>query len=165
MKKRKKGEITGQLFVFLLAIILFGLILIYGYKAVKTFGEKSKETAFIEFKENLQTAIRTALMDYGSVKKFQLAIPSNYKEVCFIDLETLQIKNTRLNELANTRPLIFNAIETGTSQNIFLVPMAESPLQVEKLSIDEGFICFENIKIGVSLRLEGKGKSVGISRW
>ncbi len=165
MEKRKKGEVTGQLFVFLLAIILFGLILIYGYKAVKTFGEKSKEAVFIEFKESLQTAVRTSLMDYGSVKKFQLSLPSSYEEICFIDLETLQTKGTRLNELAKTRPLIFNAVEAGMPQNVFLVPMAESPLQVGKLSIDEGFVCFENTKIGVMLRFEGKGKSVGIRRW
>lgn len=163
--KNKKADITGQLFVFLLAAILFGLILIYGYKAIKSFGEQSKETVFIEFKSNLQTAIKTSLMDYGSVKKFKLNMPLEFKEICFIDFDTLKIKTSKLNELAGTRPLIYNAIESGTDQNVFLTPMAQTPLKVEKLEISSGFACFENLKAGITLKLEGKGDKVGVSLW
>ncbi len=162
---QKKGDITGQLFVFLLAAILFGLILIYGYKAVKSFGEQSREIAFIEFKDSLQTAVRTSLMDYGSVKKFKLTVPLEFEEICFIDFDALKTKTGKLNELAGTRPLIYNAVESGTDQNVFLSPIAQTLIKVEKLDINNGFICFENLKAGITLRLEGKGSSVGISLW
>ncbi len=161
----KKGDITGQLFIFILALVLFGLILIYGYKAIKTFGEKGRETAFIEFKDSLETAIKTSLMDYGSVKKFKLNLPFEYTEICFIDLETIATKANKLNELAGARPLIYNAVESGTSQNVFLMPMALTELKVEKLDISEGYLCIWNTKLGITLRLEGKGDRVVVSQW
>ena len=53
----KKAQLIGQIFVFVIGAILFGLILLYGYKAIATFGEQRREVALIEFQDDLKAAI------------------------------------------------------------------------------------------------------------
>ncbi len=159
-KKRTKAQIMGQVFIFILAAAIFMMILVYGYKAIAGFTQKSEEVALIDMKTSLQSAVEEISLDYGSVKKLELTIPSKYYEICFVDL-SVDAPPTAFQE---EHPLMFDAWLSG-AQNVFLVPMAETPITVGKIVIDQEYFCLP-VKSGkISLRLEGLGDSTKISEW
>ncbi len=156
-KPRKRGQMLGQIFIFILAAILFVLVLTYGYRAISNFLERSEQVTLIEFKERLQSGIERIKRDYGSVRKIELQVPKKYTDVCFVDPrcpESLQFEY----------PVMYNACLTGT-ENIFLVPQQETPIFVGDIVIDSpGYICIPTSGM-VTLRLEGLGRTARISPW
>jgi len=171
----KKAQIIGQVFVFIIAAILFTLVLLYGYKAIGTFGEQRKEIALIEFQDDLRAAISKVAVDYGSVKKFTMNVPSDFEEICFIDLDKIRGTGGQGGIgvkafLANSHPLIANEINGGTSQNVFLDPFPDQPLRIPRISVggpneDQGFLCLPNTRVGILLKLSGLGNKAKIELW
>lgn len=160
MGKAKKAQIIGQVFIFILAAALFILILTYGYKAIVGFSKRSEQVALVEFQTELESAIRSISLDYGSVKKLELTLPAKYIEVCFVDLN-MQPSS----EFEQIHPRMHEAWVSGT-QNVFLTPMEENPFNVGKISLGEkGYLCFPITAGKITLRLEGLGERTGISQW
>lgn len=165
----KKAQMIGQVFVFVLAAILFGLILLYGYKAIGTFGEQRREVALIEFQDDLRASVAKVAIDYGSVKKFVINVPADYDEVCFLDLDAIRSKGVP-DFIRDERPLIANEIEGGSTQNIFLRPFPDQPLQIPKIAVGgdnaaEGFLCIVNTRVGINLKLTGLGDRAKVELW
>ena len=156
----KKAQIMGQVFIFILAAAIFILILTYGYKAIAGLSQRSEEVAMVEFQTQLESGVNGIRQDYGSVKKFELTVPGKYNEICFVDLDRIP-----RGEFQQQHPRMFDAWESGT-QNVFLTPMEESPINIGKIYVgQDGFSCFD-IKGGrLDLRLEGLGDSTFISKW
>ena len=80
----KKGEIFGQIFVYIIAIIIVAFLLVFGYRAISTFKEKADQVAMVQFKNEMQKAIETISLDYGSVKVKEFMLPEDVKKVCFV---------------------------------------------------------------------------------
>jgi hypothetical protein len=159
-KMRKKSQIMGQVFVFILAGALFILILTYGYKAIAGFGQRSEQVALVEFQTQLESGVKSISLDYGSVKRLELSLPSTYIEVCFVDLEIEPSE-----EFEAIHPRMHEAWVSQT-QNVFLTPMEESPINVGNIYIGpKGFMCAPIVGGKVMLRLEGLGNKAGITEW
>ena len=168
IKNKKKAQIIGQAFIFILAAILFSLILLYGYKAISRIGETQSEVELVEFRDSLSTVVNQIRQDYGSVKKYALKIPSDYKEICFVDLKLLSSPGgiQKLEAIRIARPLIADVIESGSNQNVFTKPVAKTPLKIGDVDLGEqGIFCVENTGGITTLRLEGLGDKAGISEW
>ena len=157
MVKSKKAQMIGQIFIFILAAVLFILILTYGYRAINTFLQRSEQVTLIEFKEELQSGIERIKRDYGSVRKLQLKVPRRYTEVCIVDPSCPD-------ELQAIQPLMYNACLTGT-ENVFLVPKQETPIFVSDVVVDRPrYLCITTSGV-ITLRLEGLGKKARVSEW
>lgn len=167
----KKGQILGQVFVFVLAVIIFGLILLYGYNAINTIGETKKDVELIQFRNDLSSSVDQVRHSYGSRKFLDLNVPANFKQICFVDLQKMLDpaqgiqSSKRIKELGNFNLRIKGEVEGGGSTkdswkvdpNVFFVPASETPISVGLIEIDEpGFLCV-NITGQVRLVLEGKG--------
>ncbi|MBN2112459.1 hypothetical protein JW707_05165 [Candidatus Woesearchaeota archaeon] len=160
MRKSRKAQIMGQVFIFILAAALFILILTYGYKAIAGFGKRSEQVALVEFQTQLESSVRSISLDYGSIKQVDLALPSKYTEICFVDLE-----KSPSEEFEQIHPRMYEAWETGT-QNVFLTPMEEAPINVGKIFLGpSGFLCLPITAGKISLRLEGLGDKAAIAEW
>jgi hypothetical protein len=156
----RKSQIMGQVFVFILAAALFILILTYGYKAIAGFGQRSEQVALVEFQTQIESSVRSISLDYGSVKKTELTLPSKYTEICFVDLDTEPSE-----EFEAEHPRMHEAWVSGT-QNVFLVPMEESPINVGDIYLgSDGYLCLPIAGGRVDLRLEGLGNKAGITQW
>jgi len=145
------------------------LILLYGYKAIGTFGEQRREVALIEFQDDIRAAVARVAIDYGSVKKFVVNVPADFDEICFIDLETVTTKGMPA-FIQDERPLIANEIEGGSNQNLFLRPFPDQPLKIPKISVggehaSEGYLCIKNTRVGMVLKLTGLGDRAKIELW
>ncbi len=158
--RKKKAQIMGQVFIFILAAALFILILTYGYKAIAGFGKRSEQVALIEFQTSLESAVKSISLDYGSVKRIELILPSKYTEICLVDLSL-----PPSSEFEQIHPRMHEAWLSET-QNVFLTPMEESPIDVGKISVGpKGYLCVPIAGGRVVLRLEGIGDRTGISEW
>jgi len=167
-----KGQIIGQAFIFILAAILFSLILLFGYRAISRIGETQSEVELIEFKDGLSSAVGKVRLDFGSVKKYSLKIPDKFKEVCLIDLAFMNRRRPTLEALRDVKPLIFDAIEAGTDQNVFTSPLSKTPIKIGAIETGNAkevgypaYMCIENTGAVIDLRLEGLGDRTRISLW
>ncbi len=178
----KKGQVS-HVFTYIMAIIIFAVILIFGYRAISEFVDKGERVAFVTFKTDLEGAVGEIASDYGSVVVYNaqhpLKMPGKYEKICFIDVDKPPVANC--NGLLN--PIICDAWKTAfdaggfnaAEANVFLEPIGILPIKVYRIKVDTngnriedgndaGYICFDNVGGRVNLRLEGKGDHTFISR-
>lgn len=153
----KKGQIQGQVFIYILTLIITGAILIFGYTSVRNLMEKSEQVELANFKTTIKSDFEKMSSDYGSVKTMSYNVPSKLKEVCFY-----QEGEGSLPEDIN--PLIKDSIIDETGSNVFLVMgNAIEPLELSRLEIkNEGYnlLCIKISSNILKLRLEGLGDGV-----
>ena len=167
MSWQNKGQMIGQIFVFILAMVILVLIVFFGFKAMAGFQNTGEEVGLVKFETELKSSIKTISLDYGSMRKKIISLPSNYKKLCFIDLSQREKAIAALGQY----PIIRNALEDGSDQNIFLDPMAKIEIEVGKITLktkkDNKYgtpvLCVPIQKGKVELRLEGLGGSAGIT--
>lgn len=153
---KRKSQMLSQIFVFVMAAVVFILILTYGYRAISNFLSRSEQVALIDFKTDLESAVEVIKRDYGSVKKVELSLPKRYTEVCIVDPEDP-------GRLRQDRPLMYEAWQAG-SENVFLVPKQEAPIFLKDIEVD-GYECMPVVYGQITLKIEGLGKKTKISGW
>ncbi len=168
--KNKKAQIIGQIFIFILAGLVFILIITYGYKAIQYFMERQEQVLLVDFRTDLEIAVEGVKRDYGTVRKVQLKLPSEYQGVCFMDYlsPTCDPKKPSTNpklELPNQNILVPWAEEACRikSANTFTVPRLLD-LSLPDIQVDNGYICIPNTE-GITIRLEGTGRKAKVSAW
>jgi hypothetical protein len=159
---------VGEVFVYILAIIIAVLVIIYGYNAIKGFMQKQKQIEIIQFKTDIQSAVRTISTEYGSVKKFEHSLPG--EAICFTEVGNFKPESCICvkcigEEEWQYNPQICDAWQTTTDQNVFIIPQIETPILATPLKIDNSYLCIKAIKNKVTLKLEGFGNYAKISEW
>ncbi len=157
----KKGQIIGQVFIFILAGLVFVLILGYGYKAIMGFLERGEEVQLLDFRNELESTVTIIKRDYGSVQKMELRVPPVTEEVCFV--------STAINDpskLREDKPLLYAAWSTG-SENVFLIPRQPTPILIPDIIIEnqDGYLCVPAVGGRVTLRAEGTGNKASLREW
>ena len=165
MRTSKKAQ-AQQIFIFIIAIVIASMIFLYGYKAIRDFTKRTEEISLVRFQTELQSAVRTISPDYGSIKKLELSVPSNYEKVCFVNSEYNDNADICTPTTEDYNPIICDAWQAGT-QNVFLVPMANVPIKVSTLEItnEQGYLCQPVIHGKIVIRLEGKGNRALLDVW
>lgn len=167
----QKGLGVAQVFMFILAAVSFALIMIFGYKAISGFLQGGQRVEFIQFKTELETAVKRIYTEYGAVRIEQFHAPAMYHQICFVDLS--KPADPALN---NEDPLAYAAWQTangdygGLDENVFLTPSAPVKIKVHDIKMDDpdkandfmtdpekDYLCIPIENGGFSLRLEGRG--------
>ncbi len=166
MTRNKKAQIIGQVFIFILAALIAVLIIIYGYRAIVSFTQKTEDITLLNFQTGLEREIRKMASEYGSVKRLDLNLPSNYDKFCIVYLDYQNKERTPLctPNSDNFEPGICDAWTTdGNQDNAFLIPIY--PMEVPDVQISEGYLCPTVRGNKISLRLEGLGDRTKVSEW
>ncbi len=159
-----RGQIFSQVFVLLLASIIFILILVYGYKAISQFTQRSEQIGLIDFENDLKNGVKSISLDFGSVKRVDLTLPPRHRQVCvFCSPDQLGTCDPSP-QFQEDHPLLVESWQSG-SQNVFLVPLSDTPVLVERVEAQDGGFCTAVIDGKVSLRLEGKGDHALVGPW
>ncbi len=160
--------------------------MIFGYKAIAGFLESGEEVEFVQFKNNLELAVKTIYTEYGSVRISEFNLPPRFQQICFVDMnypftkeEELELKSKDLTAYDTLKEAQKGRVDTdgnlikgyeAVDQNVFLKPQAAVPIKVYLISIynekedkQEGFICPPLNKGSFSLVLEGKGDHTELS--
>ncbi|MBW2993066.1 hypothetical protein KY317_00655 [Candidatus Woesearchaeota archaeon] len=160
---KRKSQIAGEIFIWILALFILAVIVFYGYKAISGFMQRGEEVSFIQFKNNLESEITVLSTQLNDVVVFNernpLRIPSKYKEVCFVS------ENAVEGETENR--IIKEAIKAGihkTTENVFLEPPAANPVYVGKIEMDNGILCVPVVKGRIDIRLTGRGGATLIEK-
>lgn len=165
----KRGQApVGQIFIYILAIFIFAIILLYGYKAITHFIKKGEEVSFVQFKTTLETTVRDLAIQYGDVVVFNednpLKVPSKYKEVCFVDEEAIKAGIPAIEKYTIMREAVGAGLHRA-SENVFMIPPAEHSIYVGPIDVGtERYLCVDVTKGRIDIRLEGRGASTMISR-
>jgi len=168
LSNRRKAQVTGQIFVYVLAAVIFAFVLLYGYKALRDINDKSCKVGLISFKSDIEGAMRSISSSLNEEKRsFSLPANCGYDEVCFLDLSFRPfIDGTPAlcvqTNLTESRPLVCDAWADGPLQNVFLLPGGDLEINVGELELDDKYLCVKNRGGRVRLKLIGMGDRVKI---
>jgi len=164
--EKNKAQMIGQVFIFILAGLVFILIITYGYQAISYFLERQEEVVMVDFQTDLEIAIEGVKRDYGTVRKIDIKLPSEIQGVCFFDPVTCSdATSPRLTTPTQTIPVPWAKeaceLKSGT---VFTVPR-QIELDFQDIQVEEGYECVPNLDGRVTLRMEGTGRKAKISSW
>jgi hypothetical protein len=157
-KFRTKAQ-AGQILIYVLAIIVFSLTLIYGYKAIKYFSDRSTEISYLQLENEIKSEVEKVKGDsMGSVKKKILQIPGSYREVCFFN--SVGRGGRSINE---GYQLISENLDV-TENNMFLYPPGDVSLNIGDIEVI-GNNCIPIQGGKITLRIESMGDHAKVSGW
>lgn len=159
MDTKKIAQLTSNVIIFVLAAIIFGLIILYGYNAITKFLERSEDVAIASFENEFKQAIKAVQRDYGSVFRLELALPAKYSDVCVADSDCQRIN---VGNFQTIEPRIYAAWRT-CSENIFLKPPTK-PILIPEVVVPDGYFCLKNTG-KIILRLQGLGDRAEVTPW
>ena len=162
-----KSQIYGQIFIYILTILLVSFILVYGYNAIQNIRDTANRVDCLNFKNDLRSSIETISSDFGRVKKANIGLCSPYKQVCFVETyEKISNPNNPISNIMPIDPIIKDSIRSETGKNVFLVDrLAKEPFYAGNISITDDILCVNAINGKISLKLEGMGNHVAVSQW
>lgn len=172
--KAKKAQIAGQIFIYAIAVVVVGLIIVYGYSAIKGFRDRGEEVEYITLKTNLENSIKSIASDYGSIKRPDFSVPMKYTAACFVD--RAQKSGAQASELCSGPPEVMWPVacegwKTGRN-NVFLVPDGSAAFDVGDIKIvsDDGVtqlpsLCIPVVNGRLNLQLKGLGDRVQVSMY
>ena len=163
----KKAQLFGQIFIYIIAIVLFSLILIYGYSAIRELKEKSEKITYIKFKTELKSVVRSISPDYGTLKRKIFFIGGDYKEVCFVqtynkDKDYIVISNTIKN------PIINDSFRSNVTENVFLTSgdgVIVDSFYVGPIDVTGHYLCARARNGKIKVQFEGMGDHATISTY
>ena len=141
----RKAQIIGQIFVFILAGVVFVLILGYGYNAITSFIEKGEQVQLLDFRNQLDSTITLIKRDYGSVQQVDLRMPPKTSSVCFVNSPP-DLTGAQQSALKQDYALLESSWSTG-SENIFLIPRQPTPMLIKDVVVfdeqnrEKGYCC------------------------
>lgn len=153
----KKSQMIGQVFVYIVTIVVVGLILLFGYNAIMTVKGKSDEIILTKFKSDVANMVEITASDFGSVKIKSFELPARYTKACFV-------KNyggfpVDLTSAWFTKyPIMRDSVEDKVKKNLFLVEASVgASFFVGDIDVTDGVFCFSATNNKIRVRFEGKG--------
>lgn len=157
----KKSQLSSQVFVYALSMIVVSMILIIGYKYLGSINNAIDKSSLLQFQNKLFSDMKNTGKEFGSEKKIEYSLPKNVESVCFADLSKKeQILSTKLIDFY---PLMVDSIKSGLQKNIFFAGSSGIvSFYSKEFVVDEyPYIkCFSNKDGKIELALEGKGSGI-----
>ena len=161
----KRGQVHGQVFIYILTLIITAAILLYGYNAIKSISEKAELVELIQFKDTLKQDFEKMSSNYGSSETETYNVPSKVKEICFYQYPTCDYVNFP-SYPEGLNPLILDFIAYKTGNNVFL--MGNSLFESMKLARievnDSQILCIKTNNNRLSLTPKGLGDGVSVEQ-
>ena len=156
----KHAQLYSQIFIYVLTIALVSFILVYGYNAIQNFKDRAEQVSCLKFKNDLQNAIESTASDFGTVKKKDFKLCGKYTQACFVESFASPDLPYKVD------PIIEDSVRSNSEKNVFLVEgIAKESFYAGKISVDPDVLCINAVDGKISLRLEGKGNHVVLSKW
>lgn len=174
---------VNEVFLYITALIIFILVIFFGYRSITQFIDKGERVSFVTFKTTLERSVQDVARSYGSVIVFDaqhpLSVPVSYHRVCFVDGDARP--PAACDSVLN--PIICDAWQTSfdaggwmmAEANIFTEPVGIIPIKAYRIRIDSngnhaedasdvGYICVDTSSHRLDIRLEGKGDHALVAR-
>lgn len=163
----KKGEISGQVIIYALSLIVVGVILLFGYSAIQKIMANREQGSYVEFKSMFTTMINDLVSSYGDVKVYDnslpLKVPGGFTQLCIIDIN---VKPSGIR--ADVNGIILDSWGSGVNDNVFLlkgnkVKGSFYAGNITVINYKKDYQCFDINNERVSgIRLEGMGRRAAL---
>ncbi len=173
----KKAQIAGQIFIYIIAIVVVGLIIVFGYRSIKDFTAKGEQVEYITLKNSMENSFKSIVSDYGSIKRPDFDVPGKYTMVCFVD-HTIK-DEAAINTYSLCRqegsvyePVICSSWKIG-DDNVFMIPDGSESWNVGPITFKndnkeysgQPFMCFDVVNNKIKMQLKSLGDKVEISEY
>jgi len=159
--KMKKSQMIGQVFIYVVTIVIVGLILLFGYNAIVTVKGKSDEIILSKFKSDVANAVEITSSDFGTVKIKSFELPARYALACFVkNYDGFPDPDTNPSTLFNNYPIMKDSVKDKVDKNLFLIEdSVEASFFVGDIDVDDtyGVLCFSAVNNRIRVKIEGKG--------
>ncbi|NTV22831.1 MAG: hypothetical protein HGA85_00460 [Nanoarchaeota archaeon] len=148
--RHKNGQISSQIFTYILAAIIAAVTLLVGYMAIGNMMEQQKIKGLEMFFSDLDAAAkRTATSSFGTQNSQTLSIPKDYDTICFSSSKTPQGKfdASVLSAVDQDKyPVIYSNLEADTDKNVWLIndKVVLDSSYIPEMDVEGGFLCLEN---------------------
>ncbi len=172
--KHKKSQMIGQVFIYILTLLIIVMVFFFGYKAINTFKDRSCDIDIANFKQKLSSTVRAITPDFESVETKSFSNPcGKYVKICFVknfdngnDKAYPSSISPNLGLPKGAFLLINDALQ-AKKENTFLVEedtLGEA-IFVGNIDVDseEGALCVPVLQNKIEIRFEGKGNHAKIS--
>ncbi len=168
----RRGQTAGQIFVYVLAIVVVGLIIAYGYSAIKDFTEKGEQVEYVTLQKGLENSVKAITSDYGSVNRPDVNVPGKYEMICLVDKDRASdAEGTALctevpGQEGLYQPIACAGWQAGRN-NVFLIPDGSDAFDVGDIVIKDNrpFICIDVVNNQANIQLKGLGDKVEVSAY
>lgn len=140
----KRGQLLSQPFIYIFAIILVALILLFGVRLITNLTKQSEEVELVVFVSDLKTQVNNFYhFDPGSSKELNILLPKKIKQLCFYSNKypvTVELSHPDLKDL----DLI---LQYPQSDNLYVIPLtaySETTFTIPNLQppASENPLCF-----------------------
>lgn len=169
-KDCKKGEVTSQMFMYIMAAIIAGIILVIGANAIIKLTNSQKTASDTLFRTNVISFFDTTqALSFGSERIKDFSVLSDFSTICFLS------KDSILSNVADTPYTeINNAVSSDVEENVYLVSSKSlfsfkvadissfSSSLTLGLCASKNCYCHDIISGKIKLRLKAKGDSIEV---
>jgi hypothetical protein len=173
-----KGQ-TTQIFFFILAIIIIGLLLLFGVKYIMELGDKVDQIDVVRFKTDLEGYAEEITPVYGRWKKLELNVPIGINKVCFVQHGTFGAgylyhtqKNLCISGSHDYNFLMCQSWQDNPTRNVYTDPFDALDVEVDLGTIavvgtnaDDYYLCIDTTDHYMKLKMTGYGDHVLIEEW
>lgn len=161
MSIKKKADFQGIIIIFFIALIVFALIAVFGFKSIFSLSERKCQTDLAILESKLKTDFDIISTQTGSVDKGEYNMPCKIEKVYFIDL------NEQIDEdIKNESKVIYDSAIAKVEKNVFFMKENKiiTSVYIPELKLSYPYYrCFETAKNEkMSVYLEGKGRGTNI---
>ena len=167
----RKAQIYSQIFIYILAVVIVSLIIVFGYKSIKSFKDRAEQVSCIKFRNELKNSVSGLLGDYGSIKIREFHPCSDITEVCFTETNE-PIPDDEMDRIGDIDPIIEDSLRSKTVKNVFLRnKITKESFGIGNISVNDktmldktpNMLCMKSSSGKIIARLESFGNHVFIS--
>ena len=162
----------GQIFIYILSLVLITFVLIFGYNAITSFRQGSEKVLSVRFQSDLSNMVEIISPDYGSVKIKSFELPSGFNQVCFIKNYNSTTDNVNafptwtINPLQSDLPaaaytIIKGSADSKIKKNTFLIKdnTVGEDIFIGNIDVDANgeILCLTAVSRNIKIKFEGKG--------
>ena len=164
----------GQIFIYILSLVLITFVLIFGYNAITSFRQGSEKVLSVRFQSDLSNMVEIISPDYGSVKIKSFELPSGFNQVCFVKNynSTATTKDQAFPNLPPTNltyldlptaayTIIKGSVDSKIKKNTFLIKdnTVGEDIFIGNIDVDanDEILCLTAVSRNIKLKFEGKG--------
>lgn len=153
---KKNGEITGQIFMYIMMVVVAAVLLLFGVNAIAGLKKSSEQAMDVKFENDIKSyfdLVNSLLFGSERLQKFN--INSEFNTICFIG------QGMKSSSVTTEYFQINEAISAETADNVFMLSSKSMrSIQVASIYGDQP-IC-QNISGNIQVRLRAKGDSVEV---
>ncbi|MBW3012860.1 hypothetical protein KY325_01395 [Candidatus Woesearchaeota archaeon] len=166
---KKRGQIEARIVIYVLAVFIAGVILIYGYTVIKGLVGTQEDILLLTFKEDLKAKVEEKSYEFRSSEKLTFTLPKQFTAVCYGDVRRMANNQFLINQMPTGLTLIKDSFSDSVQNNFFLMErglVMRDSLFVGDLFIPNNFECVNITDGQLNLQFTAQGRQgVLINGW